>query len=56
MKTIGNKMAMLVVLLLASFPTGMAQSHTENSDLNSVEWSQRVHSGFPNRNVFGTIL
>jgi hypothetical protein len=38
MNIIANKMAVLVVLLLASFPTGMAQSRTENSSLNSVEY------------------
>jgi hypothetical protein len=38
MNSIANKMALLVVLLLASFPTGMAQSRTENSNLNSVEY------------------
>jgi hypothetical protein len=38
MSIIGNKMAPLVVLLLASLQTGMAQSKTGNSNLHAVEY------------------
>ncbi len=38
MNNVANKIALSAVLLLASFSTGMAQSRTENSNLNSVEY------------------
>jgi len=38
MNMIANKMAVLGVLLLASVPTALAQSRTDNSNLNSVEY------------------
>jgi len=38
MNIIANNVAILGVLLLATVPTAMAQSRTDNSDLNSVEY------------------
>src|ERR1700722_19848436 len=38
MNIIANNMVVLGILLLASVPTAMAQSRTDNSNLNSAEY------------------